>query len=404
MEVASITKKTELGIFPKDWHVLSINELSIKVGSGITPTGGSRVYKDYGRMFIRSQNVGWGKLLLEDVVYIDDSTHYTFANTEICEKDVLLNITGASIGRSAVSDSRIVGGNVNQHVCIIRTNEDKIDPEFLHMYLLSDSGQGQIKNFQAGGNRQGLNFKQVRSILVPVPSAKSEQNAIAKVISDVDSLLEKLDQLIVKKQNIKQAVAHQLLTGQIRLSGFSNKWDSKQLAELLDYEQPTKYLVNSSSYNNMFDTPVLTAGKTFYLGYTNEKNGIYKNLPAIIFDDFTTVSKYVNFEFKVKSSAMKILTPKNKSLNLEFIFQLMQMLTFKVGEHKRHWISEYSKIKVNIPDKTEQDAISKVLSNMQSEINLFIKKRTKVCDLKLSLMQELLKGKTRLKMSDKLNA
>ena len=103
------------------------------------------------------------------------------------------------------------------------------------------------------------------------------------------------------------AIMQQVLNKKIRLRGFTKDWKKKKLGEILVYEQPTKYLVSNTNYNDMFDTPVLTAGKTFYLGHTNEKNGIYKNLPAIIFDDFTTVSKYVNFEFKAKSSAIKYL-------------------------------------------------------------------------------------------------
>ena len=248
-----------------------------------------------------------------------------------------------------------------------------------------------------------INLEKLKPYPLPVPS-EAEQNRIAKIISDTDSLLECLDQIIFKKQNIKQGIMQQLLTGQKRLSGFSKKWKTVKLGEHLVYEQPTKYLVNNKNYNDMFDTPVLTAGKTFYLGYTNEKNGIYKNLPAIIFDDFTTVSKYVNFEFKVKSSAIKILTLRNKSSNLEFIFQLMQMITSKIGEHKRHWISEYSKKEVNIPDKEEQDAITNVLSSMLKEINLLIENRDKVRKLKLSIMQELLTGKTRLIKSEIINA
>ena len=248
-----------------------------------------------------------------------------------------------------------------------------------------------------------INLEKLNPYILPVPP-KAEQDRIVEVISDTDLLLDRLDQTILKKQNIKKALMQELLNGKKRLSGFTNKWKKKQLDEILIYEQPTKYLVENTNYNDMFDIPVLTAGKTFYLGYTNEKNGIYKNLPAIIFDDFTTVTKYVNFEFKVKSSAMKILTLRNKSSNLEFIYQLMQMIQFKVGEHKRHWISEYSKIEVNIPDKEEQDAIANVLLSMQKEIKTLIENRDKVHKLKLSIMQELLSGKTRLAQSDLIHA
>lgn len=113
-------KQTEVGIIPKDWEVSDLGSITSKVGSGITPTGGSKVYQEYGRPFVRSQNIGWGTLLLDDLAFISDEIHLTFDDTEIIFNDVFLNITGASIGRSAIANKHLVGGNVNQHVCIIR--------------------------------------------------------------------------------------------------------------------------------------------------------------------------------------------------------------------------------------------------------------------------------------------
>ena len=101
MELKPGYKETEVGVIPQDWDVVQLGQVTDKVGSGITPTGGSRVYKDSGRPFIRSQNVGWGNLDLSDVAFIDDATHVTFEATQIRGGDVFLNITGASIGRSA---------------------------------------------------------------------------------------------------------------------------------------------------------------------------------------------------------------------------------------------------------------------------------------------------------------
>ena len=133
------------------------------------------------------------------------------------------------------------------------------------------------------------------------------------------------------------------------------------LNELLSYEQPTAYIVESTDYNDSYEIPVLTAGKTFILGYTNEKNGVYDNLPVIIFDDFTTSSRYVNFKFKVKSSAMKILTPNTELVIPKYIYYLMQTIKIDNGTHKRYWIQQYSKIKVSIPQISEQEqTVSKI--------------------------------------------
>ena len=116
-------KKTELGMIPEDWEIVKLNSVTEKVGSGTTPTGGETVYKREGKPFIRSQNVGWGCFLLDDLFFLPDAIHAKMLSTELKLNDVLLNITGASIGRCAVVDKKIAGGNVNQHVCIIRTNE-----------------------------------------------------------------------------------------------------------------------------------------------------------------------------------------------------------------------------------------------------------------------------------------
>src|SRR2546426_2039626 len=162
-------KQSEVGVIPADWEALVLGDKTVKVGSGITPTGGARIYKKSGHSFVRSQNVGWGTLLLDDLAYIDDSTHESFNATEIKSGDVFLNITGASIGRAAVADPRVEGGNVNQHVCIIRPMQGEIDSRFLCFLLLSRQGQRQIDSFQAGGNRQGLNFAQIRSFRLAIP-------------------------------------------------------------------------------------------------------------------------------------------------------------------------------------------------------------------------------------------
>ena len=191
------------------WAEEQIGNQAVKVGSGITPTGGDKNYKKSGRPFIRSQNVGWGKLLLDDVAFIDESTHATFPTTEIHERDVLLNITGASIGRSVVADTRIQGGNVNQHVCIIRTKKS-LNPLLLCQYLISDGGQNQIDSFQAGGNRQGLNFQQIRSFKIPLPPTEDEQQKIADTLSSLDDLItaqsQKIAALKLHKRGLMQGL------------------------------------------------------------------------------------------------------------------------------------------------------------------------------------------------------
>ncbi|EJC11693.1 type I restriction enzyme, S subunit [Helicobacter pylori Hp P-16] len=150
----------------------------------------------------------------------------------------------------------------------------------------------------------------------------------------------------------------------------------RKLGEVLEYDQPNKYCVTSKEFDKSYPTPVLTAGKTFILGYTNEKDNIYqasKNAPVIIFDDFTTATQWVDFPFKVKSSAMKILFSKNPTINIRFIFFYMQTIPYNIGgEHARHWISRYSQLEVPIPPLEIQQEIVKILdafTELNTELN-----------------------------------
>ncbi|MHB8871214.1 MAG: restriction endonuclease subunit S [Candidatus Doudnabacteria bacterium] len=146
-----------------------------------------------------------------------------------------------------------------------------------------------------------------------------------------------------------------------------NNWQTKKLGEVLEYEQPSLYIVSSKNYKDDYETPVLTAGKSFILGKTKEKNGIFPKdkLPVIIFDDFTTATKFVDFPFKVKSSAMKILHPVKNISDAKFLFYLIQNISFDhTGIHKRYWISEYSKIEIFLPPLPEQQRIVKLLDEV----------------------------------------
>ena len=183
---------------------------------------------------------------------------------------------------------------------------------------------------------------------------------------------------------------------QLRFPGFSGEWEEKKLGDVLGYEQPTKYLVSSDSYQKE-GTPVLTAGKTFLLGYTKENTGIYDKVPVIIFDDFVTESKYVTFPFKAKSSAMKMLSLKNKLDNLYFAYISMVLHQKTVSDHKRHWISETSQIQILIPPSpAEQQRIAECLSEIDNLIAAQGQKVDALKEKKKGMMQQMFpqKGET----------
>ena len=145
------------------------------------------------------------------------------------------------------------------------------------------------------------------------------------------------------------------------------------MGETLAYEQPTKYMVISPVYDDSHPVPVLTAGKTFILGYTDEMDGIYKASPAnpvIIFDDFTTAFKWVDFPFKVKSSAIKIIKPKpGVAENLRYVYYLMQTIPYAPKNHARQWIQVYSKIRIPLPSHEEQARLVAILDAFDALVN-----------------------------------
>lgn len=166
-------------------------------------------------------------------------------------------------------------------------------------------------------------------------------------------------------------------------------WEIKKIKDLLDFEQPTKYIVESSSYTSDGKTPVLTANKSFVLGYTNETDGVYTNTPAIIFDDFTTDSKYVDFPFKIKSSAIKILTNRDENTDLKFVYEIMKSFNFPIANHKRHYISQYQELDIVVPSTKEQKKIAEILSSVDEEIQKVEEIISATEKLKKNLLREL---------------
>jgi type I restriction enzyme S subunit len=419
-------KLSKVGVIPEEWEVKTLGEKTTKIGSGITPTGGEKVYKSKGRPFLRSQNVGLGNLILKDIAFISDEIHNTFKATEIEKNDVFLNITGASIGRSAIADERVQNGNVNQHVCIIRTIEDELNPKFLNYFLLSKKGQKQIDSFQAGGNRQGLNFGQIKSFQIPFPPL-SEQQAISSALNDVDALITALEQLITKKRNIKQGAMQQLLTGKKRLPGFSGEWEANLIESLTPLNK--KYGIVDGPFGSNLKTihyrksgiPIITSGyvtegifiATDYLYVDIEKFKQEKR--SAVYGGDIVMAKIgarcgasailpKNHENGLLSgNALKITVDETKH-STYFIWQILwsiyttgEVETLKsVGAQPAISMPNLKKFQMTLPPLPEQQAIAQILTDMDTEIESLKQKRNKYKAIKQGMMQELLTGKIRL--------
>lgn len=405
-------KQTEVGAIPKDWEVEPLKSLlkeppKYGINAAAVPlTGNLPVY-------IRITDISEdGYYSPEKVVGVNNP----FSSSYILnEGDIVLARTGASVGKSYLyrkEDGTLIYAGF---LIKVSPNENQLNPKYLHQYLKTEQYWAWVIVNSMRSGQPGINGNEYGRLLIPLPSIE-EQTAIATALSDVDNLIQSLEKLIAKKEVIKTGTMQQLLTGKTRLPEFATRedgsakgfkqtelgripedWDLVELRDLLSYEQPTKYIINGNEFLEDGTTPILTAGKSFILGYTEETHGIYRNLPTIIFDDFTTATQFVNFPFKVKSSAMKILKPKSTSVPIQLIYLLLSNIEYKVGDHKRHWISEFSSLKVRLPNSSlEQTAIATILSDMDAEIQALQQRLEKTKDIKQGMMQQLLTGKVRL--------
>jgi type I restriction enzyme S subunit len=231
-----------------------------------------------------------------------------------------------------------------------------------------------LSPFITGAAPPKLTLGKLKSIPVPIPNSREEQQKIASCLSSLDEVIAGERQKLALLQQHKKGLLQQLFPQEgetvptLRFKEFedSGQWEVKKLGEILDYERPDKYIVKDENYTNE-GTPVLTANKSFILGYTQETDDICNDIPAIIFDDFTVDKKFVDFPFKVKSSAIKILRPKGKD-DLKFIFELMTLISFEAKEHKRYYISTFQNLTVPIPKLAEQQKIASCLSSLDDII------------------------------------
>ena len=377
---------------PESWCWTTIEAICSKIGSGSTPRGSN--YSPSGIPFFRSQNVYDDGLCFDDIKFISRDIHQSMIGTEVLPNDVLLNITGGSLGRCAVVPPIFNVGNVSQHVCILRPV--LILPKYLHAFLLSGYFHKSME--VTGSGREGLPKYSIEKMLFPLPPIDEQKRIIDKIGNmmlaidifksaseelelTISRLKEKILELAISgkliRQNPADEPAIELLkritpgykpTDNRHYRNVPKGWAVCTFGDILEYEQPQQYIVNSTDYSDEYEIPVLTAGKSFIIGKTNEKSGICKHLPVIIFDDFTTDSKYVDFPFKVKSSAMKILHAKG-NVNPKYVAYLMSVTRLVGDTHKRYWISEYSKIPIMLPPVNEQERIVSLIEKIYDRLD-----------------------------------
>lgn len=380
---------------PKSWEVKKLKDIG-KISSGGTPStsndnnfGGNIAWITPADLTgYKDKFISKGKRNLSEEGLKNSSA-------KILPKGTILFSSRAPIGYVAIAQNEI---STNQGFKNLTPNESAIS-EYVYYYLLGS------KNL-AEQSASGTTFKEISAtafsnLPIPLPPL-SEQKAIVDKLDDSFAKIENaITNLINAKENLKlykQSVLKSAFNGDLLPSTSPTQRKKVKFEDVLKYEQPTKYIVKSTKYNNDFKTPVLTAGKGFILGYTNETEGIFTNTPVIIFDDFTTSSQYVNFHFKVKSSAMKILRPAD-NVNLKFLFYKMQTIQHKSDTHKRYWISEYAKLEIPLPPLSEQNLIVAEIDRrfaiVDKTLNLIDKSIQNAKNLKQSILKKAFSGELR---------
>ncbi len=368
-----------------NWQTKKLSELTSKIGSGITPRGGSDVFIDEGVLFIRSQNIKNNKVDTTDRKYIPYSVDDKMRSSRVFSGDVLYNITGASIGRSAVY-TLDEPANVNQHVCIVRLKDD--NPKFVQYALSSAVGARNLWGFQAGGNREGLNFQQLGSFKINIPE-KPEQERIVGVLEVWDEYIEKLEQKIALKEQLKKGLMQQLLTGKRRLPGFSGEWNESRLSDIVDVKKGSglskEQLSNDgrkcilygeiyTKYDEIIDEVQSRTATT--VGVRSKVNDVLVPASTTTSSLDVATATHISEDDVLLGGDINILRPKTDT-NGKFLALLLSGPE-KINLAKRAqgitivhlYGKDFVKMKVILPSKDEQDAIVGVIEAARREIKI----------------------------------
>lgn len=347
---------------PNSWSWVRLGNISeINLGFTHTPK-----YQKTGIPFLSVKDISSGVLDFTNCKYVSNEEYEGAAyGCKPHKGDILFGRVGT------IGCPQIV--NVDFDFCIfvslgfLRLFDFPIDRNYLCIWFDSSLFKNQVKQHVKGTAQINLNTGWLKDFLIPIPPL-NEQKRISQVFLDhnkiIKSLLDNQNQI----KNLVEAAKNKILDDIFNCNSSYKSYYEKEytLGDILPYEQPGPYIVNSTEYDDSYSTPVLTPGKTFILGYTNEENGIYKvkNSKVIIFDDFTTASRLVDFDFKVKSSAMKILKSSDcDKFNIEYLYYYLKTINVINDTHKRYWISEYAPLKIRIHSYREQILIVKYINN-----------------------------------------
>ncbi len=383
---------------PKSWRWVRLEEIAY-FGGGKTPSTDVRSYWENGtNLWVTSKDMK-SSHIKDSKIKITDCA---LSQMTLYAKGTLLLVTRSGILRHSLPIAILdYPATVNQDIKTISCFSSNLNKFVL--WAIKAQEELILKDFHKDGTTvDSIDFDKFKSLSLPIPPKEEQKRIISQIellfgyTSQIDDSRDHITKLVsatkskildlamqgklVPQDSTDEPAADMLrrinpkariITDNPHYPQLPDNWVLVPLEDITEYEQPQPYIVQDTLYSDTYTIPVLTAGKSFILGYTNEDFGVYDNVPAIIFDDFTTDSKLVEFHFKVKSSAMKIIQVK-RGLSIEYVAMFMST-TRLIGEtHKRYWISEYSKILIPIPPLEEQNRIVEKVNSIYCELDKII--------------------------------
>ena len=366
---------------PEGWCWTNVSDIAYSILYGVSESAKSEgEYRLLRITDIQDNTVNWSTVPYTNY---DESKVSDYL---LKDGDILFARTGATVGKSYLVKGINIKAIYASYLIRVQTFKD-IMPEYVKYFFESGFYWEQIQSSSVGIGQPNVNGTILSQIVMPIPPRKEQRRIVDNLrgwLSIIDIIENCKDNLQTSINQAKSKILDLAIHGKLvpqdpndepanellkrinpkaeiacdnqQYRKLPNGWTICRLEDIVEYEQPTPYIVSSTNYDNAYSTPVLTAGKSFIIGYTNEATGIFSNIPCIIFDDFTTDSKLVDFPFKVKSSAMKILKVR-KDIDIEYVASFMSITRLIGDTHKRYWISEYSKLEIPLPPYKEQKRI-----------------------------------------------
>lgn len=409
--------------------MLRIKDYTTKVGSGVTPRGGAETYLDEGIPLFRSQNVTNDGFLMDDIAFISEEVDESMKGTRVMPGDVLLNITGASIGRCFYTSDDFERGNVNQHVCIIRPKKNKVKPDYLHYCIISDKGQQQIDLTQTGANREGLAVEDIRGFMFDIPSLPVQQ----RIVDYLDEKLTKIDgriEVLEKQQNayvrLKKSIIHHAVTRglnpnvSLKDSGIEwigmipEHWEVKRMKDIfLTYSTgltpESKDETNFSederytwvTIGDMDSKVINISNMCLSEKVVKEKSPIISPKGSLLFSFKLSIGKTAFAGKDLYTNEAIVTIPPRKSIDLNYFYYLLPKVCLENATENIYGAKMLNqKIIANmlfaIPPLSEQQAIANHLDDKCARIDAAIKNIDKQINaskrLKRALINEVITG------------